>query len=407
MFIQNIRIAWKNIWRNRRRTFITLASIFFGVLLSTFMTSMQEGIYSKMIDNVVSFYSGYIQIHHPEYWKDKTIENTFIPEGDVSYILEREDNVSGVVPRLESFSLMSYGENTKGGVLIGIDPEKENKMTNLKKWVKEGEYLKEKDDGIILAVNLAKNLGVKIGDTLVLISQGYHGMSAAGLFPVRGIIKFPSPKLNNLGGYIDINRAQDFFSAPDRLTSLVVMVNEYKEVHNTRLRLQKIIGDELSLKTWEEIDPWTKNMIDADRAQAYITKGILYVLVGFGIFGTIIMMLAERKKEMGIMVALGMQRYKLSTILFYETLFIGILGVVLGFVASIPLINYFVHNPIPFTGETAEAYEQFGFEPVMYFSNDIVVYLRQVLIIFIISLLIYIYPLLKVMRLKVTKAIHS
>lgn len=405
--MQNLIMAWKNIWRNRKRTFITLASIFFGVLLSTFMTSMQEGVYTKMIDNVVSFYTGYIQVHHPEYWDDKTIENTFVPPGDVIFMLERDENVSGIVPRLESFSLLSFGENTKGAALIGIDPEKENNMTGLKKWVKDGVYLEKGDDGILLAVNLAENLGVKIGDTLVLLSQGYHGMSAAGLFPVKGILRFPSPQMNNLGGYIDIKAAQYFFSAPNRMTSLVMMVDDYTKVDQTRHRLQVAIGDELKLKTWDEIDPWTKNMIEADRAQGVVTKGILYLLVGFGIFGTIIMMVAERRKEMGIMVALGMQRYKLSRILFYETLLIGLLGVLVGFVGSIPLINYFVHNPIPITGETAEIYEEYGFEPVLYFSNELVVYLRQVLIIFIISMIVYVYPLVKVLRLRVVKAIHS
>ncbi len=400
-------MAWKNLWRNRRRTFITLASIFFGVLLSTFMTSMQEGVYSKMIDNVVSFYTGYIQVHHPEYWDDKTIENTFVPSSDVVNVLESDENVDGIVPRLESFALMSFGENTKGSALIGIDPERENSMTGLKNWIKEGEYLNNGDDGILLAVNLAENIGVKVGDTLVLISQGYHGMSAAGLFPVKGILKFPSPQLNNLGGYVDIKAAQRFFSAPDRLTSLVIMVKEYTGVNQTRQRLQLAVGDKLKLKTWEEIDPWTKNMIDADRAQGVVTKGILYLLVGFGIFGTIIMMVAERRKEMGIMVALGMQRYRLSKILFYETLLIGLLGVIIGFVGSVPLINYFVYNPIPIKGETAEIYEQFGFEPVMYFSNKLVVYLRQVLIIFIISIIVYIYPLVKVLRLRVVKALHA
>ena len=317
------------------------------------MTSMQEGVYSKMIDNVVSFYTGYIQVHHPEYWDDKTIENTFVPSSDVVNVLESDENVDGIVPRLESFALMSFGENTKGSALIGIEPERENSMTGLKNWIKEGEYLNNGDDGILLAVNLAENIGVKVGDTLVLISQGYHGMSAAGLFPVKGILKFPSPQLNNLGGYVDIKAAQKFFSAPDRLTSLVIMVKEYTGVNQTRQRLQLAVGDKLKLKTWDEIDPWTKNMIDADRAQGVVTKGILYLLVGFGIFGTIIMMVAERRKEMGIMVALGMQRYRLSKILFYETLLIGLLGVIIGFVGSVPLINYFVYNPIPIKGETA------------------------------------------------------
>ena len=211
----NLKLAWRNIWRNRRRTIITVASIFFGVLLSTFMTSMQEGTYSKMIDNVVGFYSGYIQIHHPDYWDNKTIDYTFTPDDSLYQVLKDNLSVTSYVPRLESFTLMSFGNNTKGAALIGVDPEKENKMTNLSHWIEKGTYLKPGDDGILLAVNLAKNLGVDINDTLVLISQGYHGVSAAALFPVRGILKFPAPTMNNLGGYIDIKAAQNFFSVPD------------------------------------------------------------------------------------------------------------------------------------------------------------------------------------------------
>ena len=403
----NLKLAWRNIWRNRRRTIITVASIFFGVLLSTFMTSMQEGTYSKMIDNVVGFYSGYIQIHHPEYWDNKTIDYTFTPDDSLYQVLKDSPSVTSYVPRLESFTLMSFGNNTKGAALIGVDPEKEDKMTNLSHWIEKGTFLKPGDDGILLAVNLAKNLNVDVNDTLVLISQGYHGISAAALFPVRGILKFPAPAMNNLGGYIDIKAAQDFFSVPDKYTSLVLMVNDYAKVNSIKNHLVSQLGNKYEIMTWDEMDPLTKNMIDADRSGAYITKGILYALVGFGIFGTIIMMIAERRKEMGIMVAIGMQKGRLSKILFYETSLIGFAGVLAGFVISFPLILYLVYNPIPLTGETAKAYEQFGFEAAMYFSAKWFIFARQLLIIFIITMTVYIYPLIKTYNLKLTKALRS
>ena len=403
----NLKLAWRNIWRNRRRTIITVASIFFGVLLSTFMTSMQEGTYSKMIDNVVGFYSGYIQIHHPDYWDNKTIDYTFTPNDSLYQVLNNTPTITSYVPRLESFTLMSYGNNTKGAALIGVDPEKENKMTNLSHWIEKGTYLKPGDDGILLAVNLAKNLGVDVNDTLVLISQGYHGATAAALFPVRGILKFPAPAMNNLGGYIDIKAAQNFFSVTGKYTSLVLMVNDYAKVNSTKNHLVSQLGNKYEIMTWDEMDPLTKNMIEADRSGAYITKGILYALVGFGIFGTIIMMMAERRKEMGIMVAIGMQKGKLSKILFYETSFIGFTGVLAGFAISFPLILYLVYHPIPITGEAAKAYEQFGFEPAMYFSAKWFIFARQVLIIFIITMTVYIYPLVKTFNLKLTKALHS
>ena len=403
----DLKLAWRNIWRNRKRTLITVASIFFGVLLCTFMTSMQEGTYSKMIDNVVSFYSGYIQLHHPEYWENKTIDYTFQPNDSIYQAIRNEPTITAAVPRLESFTLMSFGDNTKGAALIGIDPEKENKMTNLSHWIDKGKYLQAGDDGILLAKNLAKNLGVDVNDTIILISQGYHGVSAAALFPVRGILNFPAPSMNNLGGYINLERAQDFFSVTNRLSSLVIMVNDYGNVNQARRNLQIALKNRYQLMTWDEIDPLTKNMIDADRSGAYITKGILYLLVGFGIFGTIIMMIAERRKEMGIMVAIGMQKSRLAKILFYETTLIGLAGVLTGFIANYPFILYLVYHPIPFTGEAAEAYEQFGFEPVMYFSSRWFVFIRQVLIVFLLTLAVYAYPLVKTWKIKVIKSLHA
>ena len=403
----NLKLAWRNIWRNKRRTLITVASIFFGVLLSTFMTSMQEGTYSKMIDNVVGFYSGYIQVHHPEYWENKTIDYTFTPNDSLYEVLRNNPSVISFVPRLESFTLMSYKTSTKGAALIGIDPEKENKMTNLSHWIEKGTYLEPDDDGILLAVNLAKNLGVDIGDTLVLISQGYHGVSAAALFPVRGILRFPAPTMNSLGGYIDIKAAQNFFSVPDKYTSLVLMVNDYGKVNQIKHRLKSELGKQFEIMTWDEMDPVTKNMIDADRSGAYITKGILYVLIGFGIFGTVIMMIAERRKEMGIMIAIGMQRSQLSKILFYETTLLGLVGVFAGFAVSLPLILYLVYHPIPITGEAAKAYEQFGFEAAMYFSAQWFVFARQLLIVFIITMTVYVYPFVKTYKLKLINALHS
>ncbi len=371
------------------------------------MTSMQEGTYSKMIDNVVGFYSGYIQIHDPEYWENKTIDYTFTPTDSIELVTESIPTITSTVPRLESFTLMSFKDNTKGAALIGIDPEKENQMTNLSHWLEKGSYLKPGDDGILLAVNLAKNLGVQVNDTLVLISQGYHGASAAALFPVRGILRFPAPTMNNLGGYIDLKTAQEFFSVPGKLTSLVIMVDDYGNVTQTKHKLKAQFNSKYQVMTWEEMDPVTKNMIEADRSGAYLTKGILYALVGFGIFGTVIMMMAERRKEMGIMVAIGMQKTQLSKILFYETMLIGLVGVLAGFAVSVPLIQYLVYHPIPITGEAGKAYEQFGFEAAMFFSSQWFVFARQVLIIFIITLTIYVYPLVKTIKLKITKALHA
>ena len=291
---ENIKLAWRNIWRNKRRTLITTASIFFGVILSALMTAMQEGTYSKMIENVVRFYSGYLQVQHPEYWENRTLDYMVTPTDSLYKTIEAA-NITQAFPRLESFTLISSGNHTKGAALIGIDAPEEDRLTGLSRWVKEGTYLKPGQSGALVATNIATNLEVSIGDTIVLLSQGYQGTTAAGLFPVVGILEFPAPQLNSLGVYVSLSDAQEFFSTPGMVTSVVCMMDDYTNVHAGKKTLQRALGDAYSVMTWDEMDPVTKQMIEGDRAQGVITKAILYVLIGFGVFGTVIMMIAERR----------------------------------------------------------------------------------------------------------------
>jgi putative ABC transport system permease protein len=405
--MKNLRLAWRNIWRNKRRTLITVASIFFGVLLATLMTSMQEGIYSKMIDNVVSFYSGYMQIHSPDYWENKTLENTFVPNEKLLSALNENEVVKRHASRLENFTLISSGEDTKGAALIGVEPEAENNITGLSKWVTEGTYFTGDKNGVLVAINIANNLNISVGDSVVFLSQGYHGVTAAGLYPVIGILDFPTAQLDNMGVFMPLKGVQEFYSAPNRVTSIVVMSDNYSTVYHDKNILQKTIGKDFNVMTWDEMDPTTKQLIEGDRAQGVITKGILYILIGFGVFGTVIMMMAERKKELGVLVAIGMKKTRLARVLVYETILIGLVGVLVGFAVSIPIIQVLVSNPIPITGEAAKAYEQFGMDPVIYFGNEFGIFLNQLLIILGITVVVAIYPLSKVMRLKVTNALRG
>ncbi len=405
--MNNLIFAWRNLWRNKRRTSITVTAIVVAVLMSTCMSSMQEGIYSKMIDNVVKFYSGYLQIHNVNYWESKSINDVYEPDDNFYDVLDSIKDIVHYVPRVESFSLISTGENTKGGAIIGVDPEPEDKLSELSRWVSKGNYLKNNDDGILIAVNLAKNLKVNIGDTLILLSQGYHGATAAGLFPVRGILKFPSPDLNNFGAYIDIRKAQDFFSMPGMVTSTAILVENYSDVESVKSELEEKIQNGYSIMTWDEMQPEIVQMIEGDRAGAVIMKAVLYIVVGFGILGTIIMMVAERKRETGITVAIGMQKRKLQSVMFCETLLMGLLGVFFGFLLSVPIIIILLHNPIPLPGEISEAYEKFGLEPVIYFGAQARVFVNQVITVFAISLLISLYPVFKIKNLKVADALRT
>jgi ABC-type lipoprotein release transport system permease subunit len=148
-------------------------------------------------------------------------------------------------------------------------------------------------------------------------------------------------------------------------------------------------------------------MVEGDRAGAVIMKAILYILIGFGIFGTVMMMVAERTREMGVMVAIGMQKLKLAAILFFETLYIGLIGVLAGFAGSIPLIAWFYNNPVRLSGNAAETMETMGIEPYMYFSWLPSVFYNQVLVVFLMTAIVGIYPLAMALRLRVHQALRA
>ena len=404
--MSNFKIAWRNLWRNKRRTMITSASIFFGVIFSTIMSSMQEGSYSTMVDNIVKFYSGYIQVFNEDYWDKKTINNTYEITDSLIKKIEDVEEITHYAPRLESFALASSSDITKGTLVIGIDPEKEDQVTGVSKWLTKGSYLKPGDQGVLLASDLAKYLQLDVNDTLILIGQGFHGISAAGIFPVRGILEFSSPELNKVI-YMELSSCQEFYSAYNLVTSLVIMLKDHYDIPIALKKMKESIQSPYDIMTWAEMQPEIVQLIGSDRAGGVILKIILYMIIGFGIFGTIIMMIQERRREMGVMVAIGMQRIKLGNILFLETILIGLVGVFTGILGSIPLIGYYFNNPIRLTGEAAKAMIDMGIEPLMTFSWMPSVFYNQALTIFILTLFMGLYPVYKTMKLRIDQALRA
>ncbi|MDH3321353.1 MAG: hypothetical protein OEM04_00095, partial [Flavobacteriaceae bacterium] len=150
-----LKIAWRNIWRNKRRTLITVASIMFALFFAIIMRGFQRGSYAKMKENAVESYTGYIQIHKKGYWEDKQINNVFSLDKTIIDQLASDERVHVVIPRLESFALASSGVSTKGVAVMGISPEKEDKMTKIKSYLQDGTFIDAADNAILIAEGLA------------------------------------------------------------------------------------------------------------------------------------------------------------------------------------------------------------------------------------------------------------
>jgi ABC-type lipoprotein release transport system permease subunit len=400
-------LAWRNLWRNKRRTLIASASIFFAVIFALIMRSMQEGSYDYMVDASVSMYTGYIQVHAKDYWDKRSIDKSMELSGAKIEKIDSLENVTLATPRLESFSLISYGNVTKVASIVGINPGLENKMTNLKSKLISGKYLTKESRGMMIAEGLADVLKVGIGDSVVLYGQGFHGVTAAAQVEVEGIVKFTLPALNKTMVYLGLDYSQWLYAAPNRITTLSIMIDEANKINDVQLAVRKLFDEKYEVMMWPELMPELVQSIEVDNAGGIIMLGILYVVIGFGIFGTVMMMTAERTKEFGILISVGMKKWRLSYVSFLESLFLSFIGVLAGIIVSIPILYYLKQNPIPLTGEMADAMLKFGLDPIIPFRFAANIFIDQFLTVLVIAMISSLYPLSYIRKLNPIKAMRK
>mgnify|MGYP006267471733 CR=1 FL=1 len=401
------KLAWRNLWRNQRRSLITMASIFFAVLLAIVTRSLQEGTYNQMIDNMVSFYSGYVQVHQRGYWEEQTLDHSLAEDPTLVEQVQAHPQVEHLIPRLESFALASYRDETAPAAVVGIDPDLERQLTHLPDKLVAGQYLDD-SGGALLAEKLAEKMSLGVGDTVVLLGQGYHGVMAAGKYAVKGILSFGSPDLNQRMLYLPIAEAQLMYGADGRLTSYVLALKDPQRTPQVVADLQgQLDTAQYEVMDWRSMMPELVQTIEGDRAGGVVMVWVLYLIIGFGIFGTVLMMTTERKFEFGVLTAIGMKRGKLSLTVILESIIIAMLGVLAGALAALPITWYFQENPIYMGDEMAEMYADYGMDAVLPMVVDPALFLDQGITILIITLIISLYPLLKISRLKPVEAMKQ
>jgi len=404
-----LKLAWLNIWRNKRRTIITATSVFFAVLLAIIFRSLTDGIYDNMIHNMVSYSSGYLQIHQKGYWDEQSIDNTFEEDEQLYKELLKNPKLTHLMPRLQTFALASYAEKTKGVLILGIDPIKEKAVNNLHEKIIDGEYIETiNENAVVLGEGLASQLKLKVNDTMVLLGQGYHASTAAAKFRVKGLVKLGAIELNNSVVYMPIKQSQFMHGAVNRLTSVSVMLDKATNLEKLKQSIQESIdSDTYEVMSWKEMMPEMDQFIEAGSTGHNIIIGILYFIISFGLFGTLLMMIFERKHELGILIAIGMKKHLLALVLLLESIMISLIGCFTGVIAGILLIKWFTIHPVHFTGELKEVYEDYGIESIIYFSSHEKIFIVQTLIVLLLSILLAFYPGYKVMKLKPVEAITS
>jgi len=371
------------------------------------MQSFQKGAFDNLIKNVVGYYSGYVQIHKNGYWNERVLDNCFELNDSLIQKIQQHPNVLDFVPRLETFTLASFNNTSKACLLVGTDPEKEQALTHLNDKLIGGSYLQAGDQAVLIAAGLAKKLNVKLNDTLVLFGQAYQGCLAAGKYKIKGILQLASPEMNNSFVYLPLKATQDLLNTENRITTLALILANPLEKMTLVAELRKQLSSDYEIMDWEEMMPEISNHIKADGASFYIFSAVLYLIIGFGFFGTVLMMTAERKREFGMLISIGLKKLNLGLILLGETILITFLGVLSGILLSLPLVIYLNRNPIQFTGEMAKAYEKFGFEPVIPTAVDGTIFLSQASFVLVLTFIIGMYPIWHIHKLDAVKALRN
>lgn len=403
-----INMAWRNIWRNKRRTIITMLSIIVAVFLASVMRSMQEGQYTDMIENTVGTFTGYIQIHADGYWDDKTLDNTFVVSDSIYQKIEQQESVQHVVPRLDSFALAAGENQSRPAMIMGVDVRAEQFLSDPERRLQSGSYFESNDEqSVLLGRELMQRLDVQLGDSLVLIGQGFRGQSATGLYRIRGTVAYPNPELNRSLVMLPLETAQYFLAADNRLTALSIILEDTDQIESTTEALQFSFSDQFEVMGWREMMPELVQTIQADRGSGLIMIMILYIVVGFGILGTVLMMITERTYEFGVMISVGTPRFVIALMLAIEILLMALVGTGIGILVSIPIAWYFNINPIQFSGDIAEVYQSYGMEAVMQFSTEPAVFYSQAVTVFIITLIFSVIPLIKASRLNPVEAMRG
>ena len=399
-----IRLAWRNIWRNKKRSIITITAIVIAVFLAILMRSMQLGMYDNMIQNVVGSYTGHVQVHSNGFWEEQTIDNAFVYNDSLIQKIKKNEDVAGTTKRIQSGCLSSYGDLSKFVFVTGIEPKKEQLLTDWNKRLIDGQLLQTNSNSVNVGKGIAKYYNLKIGDTLIFIGQGYHGMQAVGAYPVSGILDMKNPNLNNTSVFMSLPKAQDFLSANNLMTHLVINKKQYSKEADIVATIKKQLNQDYEIMSWQEMMPEIETIIQADSAGGLIMIFILYMIITFGIFGTVLMMTQERKYEFGVVISIGMRKTKLMVAMVYETIFLSAIGILLGIALSRPIVLYFYNNPLEFPTDQVEMMENQGFEAVIPFMSSYDIPITHGLIIFFISLIICFYPILIIYKLNPIKA---
>ena len=336
------QLAWRNLWRHKKRSWLTIGAMVFCNTLLIFLVGLQVGNYRMMIDNTLSVLTGHLQVQTPAYLDSPKLRESIGASedliGDIRTTLGPEIKLA---PRLAAGALLNSENRSFGAQILGVHPTLEQEFGVLAGTIKQGRWLNTGTE-IVIGETLAKNLQVSVGEELTLLGSGYDGSFAANVLTVVGIFQTSMADMNRSLALIPLAEFQYTFSAADQLNVIAIALPEFGETEQAKARLLAVLkARNLAVRDWNELVPGLRQAILSDVISAFFIYLVLAVVIVFSVLNTQLMAVLERRREFGTLLALGIAPSQLGRLVFTETLFLGLLGLAIGVCGGL-VLNYYL-----------------------------------------------------------------
>ena len=403
-----LAMAWRNVWRHRRRSVLTILTISLGLAFNIFMRGIGDGFHEQMVDNSVQAHIGHIQIHRAGYHDDPGINKTLPDAGVVESAIQGLSGLRGYSMRVLGDGLASTAANSAGVAVVGVDPEQERTLTTIHRAVTQGEYLNAgMRKPVLIGERLAKVLQVELGDSLVLLVQAADGSMGGEKYRITGLFRSGSPELDRGIVYLLRSDADELFALHGKTTEAAVLMDSSQLVDSARAELaRRLAAAEVEILPWFIVEPYIQQFIELDDAFFYIIVLILFIVISVGILNTILMSVFERIREFGVMMSLGMKPRQVVRLVVLEAAVLGLVSVLIGGVLGSAVTLYFAETGMDLA-DWAEGAAALGMTttvvaPKLTWANVVLSNLSVLVVVMLVSL----YPALHAARLQPVEAVR-
>ena len=367
--MSNLRIvsvlAWRNLWRNYRRTAIMIAAITVGVWAMIFMTAMMRGMVDSMIEDGLSALPGHVQVHRPGFLDDPSITNLIdIADADIEQMFDAA-GVAGWASRVKVPAVITSERDSRGVTVFGIDPRRERNISFVAGDLSAGRFLDdESDNGIVIGALLAEKLDTGPGKRVVLMSQG-PGNEVVDLgFRVVGLFASELDSYEETMAFVGKHALQRMLKIGDRVSEIVVQADDYRNVGPLAEQVSALVGPTQEVLPWMQLNTYLGRTLEVMDGFVLISMVVIFLVLSFGLVNTLVMAVYERIREIGLMMALGMRPSSILEQVLVESLLLLVLGLIAGdliAVASIELLSDGIDVSV-----VAEGMQMMGVASVLY-----------------------------------------